>query len=130
MFCGKFRCLSDWDQNTANAKAPPQTMFQSALSIHGSNFIAQPLVNITTLMQDANDLNLHLVEAINQNLRGCWKLEIASANIVNVAPEAGIEDEEVKRCVKRAHVGLGMINVPLLCRIVPNVFKIGFGLRR
>jgi hypothetical protein len=88
---------------------------------HHSNLIAQPRLNITTPMQDANDLNLRLVHPINQNVRGCWKLEIAFAIIVNVAAKAGIEHEEAEGRVKRAHIGLGLVNVPLLCRIVPNV---------
>lgn len=85
---------------------------------------------IHTLMEDADDDDGLLYDAIEQHMRADGELAVSSANVVARAPAAWIVGDRLCSVLDIAKISLGLPEPELFKGMPPDIFDIVAGRRR
>ena len=85
--------------------------------------------DIHALMQDADDNELLIVHAIECQMGTDCVFEVTIAD-ANGAPDLPPRRQIVERVADRVDIGIRLCGRPMVSRIEPDIFEVGFRLRR
>ena len=84
--------------------------------------------DIHPLMQDAHDVDLTSILAVEDEMRADGVLSVALAKIGRTTTER-LFRQEVQRIEYGLDVAVGLSGRPVVGGLAPNVFEVGFGFR-